>query len=235
VSMPDISLEVIDPRIALAGVVASIALQEAAVSHVLNAEGEKIQAVVGMEDASVGDLQSINLTVGNMVDNVALFEDVLQNKLRTALLALYPTADLTIRVVDSYTHAPVNCQCALAELTDISPGAVSTVYARGDALALPGLKPGGYSLHMLDACAGYAPETQDFAIEVDARGRVTFDGAAVTGDSPAVIGLAEDPYGLAAQPEEAPPEETQAGDAQPYGYQAIPFGLFAGQFETPGT
>ena len=207
-SMPGISLEVIDPRLALASVVASIALQEAAVSHILNAEGEKIQAVVGITGATLGDLQNINLSVGDMVDSVALLEDELQSKLQTALLALFPTASFAIHFVDGVTLEPVNCQCVLCTLTNDATGVASAFYAQGDTLTLTNLKPGSYTLHMLEACAGYAPEESQFAIDVDARGNVTFEGAAVTEESPAVIALAET------------------------GYRVMPFQLSAG-YETP--
>jgi len=198
-SMPDITLEVIDPRTALASIVASIALQEAAVSHVLNAEGEKIQAVVGMTGATVADLQDINRSVGETVDNVALLEDDLQSKLRTALQGLYPTATLLIHFIDSLTYEPVNCQCLLCTLTDDATGDSATIYARRDILALPNLKPGSYTLHMIDACAGYAHNENVYDIYVDAKGDVMFNGAAVSDESPAVIEMDESASMAAAQ------------------------------------
>ena len=220
-SMPDITLLEIDPRLALASIVASIALQEAAVSHVLNAEGEKIQAVVGLTGTTVEDLQNINLSVGGTVDSVALLEDVLQNKLRTALHALYPTATFTIHFVDSFTLAPVNCQCAWCTLTNLATGSSSTVYAQGDTLTLSGLKPGSYALHMLDACAGYAPNENEFDIEVDARGHVVFNGNPVTDESPAEIDLTEEPFSAAAQEIAQEPEMP----AQETGYPVMRFNL----------
>ena len=196
-SMPDITLLEIDPRLALASIVASIALQEAAVSHVLNAEGEKIQAVVGLTGTTVEDLQNINLSVGGTVDSVALLEDVLQNKLRTALHALYPTATFTIHFVDSVTGEPVDCQCVLCTLTDLGTGEETTVHAIGDALTLTDLKPGSYTLEMIDACAGYEINATVFDIEVDAQGNAAFDGVPVD-EAPPVIELTEDPLGRAA-------------------------------------
>jgi len=202
-SMPDITLEVIDPRIALASIVGSIALQEAAVSHVLNAEGEKIQAVVGMTGVSVTDLQSINLTVGETISNVALFSDDLQNKLRTALQALFPLAELSIYFVESTTGAPVNCQCVECILTNDATGDTSVFFARRDTLTIPNLKPGSYTLRMIDACLGYTPNMNAFDIEVDSKGNVAFNGFAVTPQSPAEIDLTAGPSGAA-----------QAADAQ---------------------
>jgi len=197
--MPDITLAPIDPRLALASVVASIALQEAAVSHVLNAEGEKIQAVVGLPGTTVGDLQDINLSVGGTVDSVALLEDVLQNKLRTALGALYPTATFTISFIDSVTGDPVDCQCVLCTLTNLGTGEETTVHAIGDALILSNLKPGSYTLEMIGACAGYEINGTVFDIEVDAQGNATFDGVPVD-ETPPVIELTEDPFGGRAAP-----------------------------------
>jgi len=196
--MPDITLEEIDPRIALASIVASIALQEAAVSHVLNAEGEKIQAVVGMTGTTVEELQDINQSVMDTVNNVALYEDDLRVKLRSALEALFPTATFPIAFIDSVTGELVDCQCAWCTLTNNATGDSSTIYARGNTLTLTGLKPGSYTLHMMDACAGYAYNEGYFDIYVDTSGNVTFNGAMVTDESPAVIELNEAPSGAAA-------------------------------------
>jgi len=189
-SMPDISLELIDPRTALASVIASIALQEAAVSHVLNAEGEKIQAVVGITGTTVEELQDINRSVGGTVDNIALFEDDLQEKLRTALRALFPAATFAIYFIDSATGVPVDCQCVLCTLTSYATSETTTLYARRDTLTLSKLKPGSYALHMENACPSYAPNDNYYYIEVDARGNASFNGISVD-ESPAVIELAE--------------------------------------------
>ena len=215
-SMPDISLDVIDPRIALASIVASIALQEAAVSHVLNAEGEKIQAVVGLTGATVADLQNINLSVGETVDNIAVFNDDLQSKLQTALQALFPLADLIIHFVDSLTGLPVNCQCLHCTLTDDATGVGTELYARRDMLPLANLKPGSYTLSMIDACPGYAHNENVFDIHVDAKGNVTFNGAPVTNESPAVIEMDESTFRLAAPaPATPPPAPVQRAAPKP--------------------
>lgn len=78
----------------------SIALEEIGLSHILNAEGEKIQYVLGTlpgvtgPDATIEDLLSINESVRSMLREVTKTEYGLQNKLETVLstpLSVGPT------------------------------------------------------------------------------------------------------------------------------------------------
>ena len=100
-SMPTIPIPEISEEIALANIIASIALEEAALAHIINAEGEKIQRVVGTfipegdteplpleGGATVEELQAINTTAGDMVDTISNIERSLHNKLRTVLAVL---------------------------------------------------------------------------------------------------------------------------------------------------
>ena len=100
-SMPSIPLPDITEDIALANVIVSIALEEAALAHIINAEGEKIQRVAGTfipegdtvplpldVPATIDDLQTINTTVGEMMDTISNIERSLHNKLRTVLAVL---------------------------------------------------------------------------------------------------------------------------------------------------
>jgi len=132
------------------------------------------------------------------MDSVALLEDTLQNKLRTALHALFPTATFTIHFVDSVTGDPVNCQCVLCTLT--GTGGSTTVHAIGDTLTLTGLKPGNYTLEMDAACLGYAINTTVFNIVVDDQGNATFNGVPVDEVPPPEIELTEDPFAGRAAP-----------------------------------
>ena len=101
-SMPQIT---IPPTVtvvnALANVIASIALEEAALAHIINAEGEKIQRVVGTfvpegetevlpldEEATIEEMQAINASVGDMMGTISNIETSLHNKLRTVLAVL---------------------------------------------------------------------------------------------------------------------------------------------------
>lgn len=66
---------------AITDIVESVALEQTALSHILNAEGEKIQKAVAMEKISTGDLLAVNKSVESMVNSVARLEMILQSKL----------------------------------------------------------------------------------------------------------------------------------------------------------
>ncbi len=66
---------------AITDIIESIALQETALSHILNAEGEKMQAVIAMEDISAAELLELNRSVELLVGAVTRLEIILQSKL----------------------------------------------------------------------------------------------------------------------------------------------------------
>ena len=182
-SMPTIDLEDIDPREALAAIMASIALQEAAIAHVLNAEGEKIQAVVGLEDATLADLQGINESVGDLVDNVSSLAGEIQRKLRTAMEALYPgqlpeaVATLTVRLVDRGGN-PVNATGAAFTLTNTEDSLDQYFsFPVGSAVRINNIPPGTYILQQTAAPAGHDIDPAEHTVEVLDDGTILFNGA----------------------------------------------------------
>lgn len=80
-SMPKIECEHIDKCCAASSLLQSIALEEAAISHILNAEGEKLQKAIAMQECSHKDLLEINKSVEDMVDKITTLEVVLRSKL----------------------------------------------------------------------------------------------------------------------------------------------------------
>lgn len=66
---------------AITDLIESVALQETALSHILNAEGEKMQAVIDMNCVSVDQLLELNKSVQTMVSAVTRLEIILQSKL----------------------------------------------------------------------------------------------------------------------------------------------------------
>lgn len=65
---------------AITDIIESIALEETALSHILNAEGEKIQKVVATATTQ-DQLLAVNASVQSMVNAVTRLEMVLQAKL----------------------------------------------------------------------------------------------------------------------------------------------------------
>lgn len=76
---------ILTPRCqALVDLVQSVALQEAALARILNAEGQKMQTFIDMEDVTNCDLFELNRSVTNMIGSVSRLEIVLQAKLQNA-------------------------------------------------------------------------------------------------------------------------------------------------------
>lgn len=65
---------------AITDIISSVALEQAALAHILNAEGEKLQNVIA-NTTDVGKLLDTNKSVERMVNAVSRLEMVLQSKL----------------------------------------------------------------------------------------------------------------------------------------------------------
>ena len=66
---------------AITDLIQSVALQETALSHMLNAEGEKMQAIIGMPNVTQDQLLELNDSVYKLVNSVTRLEMILQSKL----------------------------------------------------------------------------------------------------------------------------------------------------------
>ncbi len=66
---------------AITDIIASIALEQTALSHILNAEGEKLQRVIA-KSINVEELLCVNKSVNRMVDSITKLEFMLQSKLQ---------------------------------------------------------------------------------------------------------------------------------------------------------
>ncbi|WP_352400810.1 hypothetical protein [Anaerotignum sp.] len=81
--MPEFRDSGITRRQAITDIIESIALEQAALSHILNAEGEKIQKIVGLS-AIPDDIEimlATNKSVKHMVNSITRLEVLLQTKL----------------------------------------------------------------------------------------------------------------------------------------------------------
>lgn len=66
---------------AVTDIIQSVALEQAALSHILNAEGEKLQCMLASNCTTPDQILDTNNSVRSMVDSVAKLEMILQYKL----------------------------------------------------------------------------------------------------------------------------------------------------------
>ena len=79
--MPVISHSTTSRRQAITDIIESVALQQTALSHILNAECEKLQRILGNKEASHQTILATNKSVEAMVGAITRLEMVLQSKL----------------------------------------------------------------------------------------------------------------------------------------------------------
>lgn len=65
---------------AITDIITSVALEQTALSHIINAEGEKIQKIVA-NSQSAAEMLAVNKSVRDMVGSITRLEMVLQGKL----------------------------------------------------------------------------------------------------------------------------------------------------------
>lgn len=80
-SMPVITPSTTSPCQAITDLLESIALQETGIAHILNAEGEKIQAALAMKNMTPCDLIKINQSVSDTLTKFIKLEMMLEFKL----------------------------------------------------------------------------------------------------------------------------------------------------------
>ena len=66
---------------AITDLIASIALEQAALSHILNAEGEKVQKILSFDGLSPETILLTNRSVETMVNTISNLEMVLADKI----------------------------------------------------------------------------------------------------------------------------------------------------------
>lgn len=79
--MPIISSSATSRRQAITDVIESVALQQTALAHILNAEGEKLQRIIGFQEISYEKILAANKSVESMVGAITRLEMLLQSKL----------------------------------------------------------------------------------------------------------------------------------------------------------
>jgi len=95
-SMPTIDIGPIDINNAINNIIASVALIEAGVSHIMNAEGEKLEKMIELAETdqtiTIDQIAQINESVGNTVTAIGELEKALAQKLQ-ALIGVTPVLE----------------------------------------------------------------------------------------------------------------------------------------------
>jgi hypothetical protein len=82
-SMPEFpKLDHLTQEQALNSILTSIAMEEAALSHILNAEGEKIQYILSQKSVDVQKVIEVNESVASLLDRVIDLQIILKSKMR---------------------------------------------------------------------------------------------------------------------------------------------------------
>ncbi|MFI3208770.1 MAG: hypothetical protein R3Y40_06495 [Eubacteriales bacterium] len=96
---------------AVTDIIQSVALEQAALSHILNAEGEKLQCMLASKCTSPEQILDTNDSVRSMVDSIAKLEMILQYKLNLFEGCLCNTCELTPKKEHSSKKLNCNCNC----------------------------------------------------------------------------------------------------------------------------
>jgi len=80
-SMPFIKSSSTRRSQAVTDVIESIALEECAIAHILNAEGEKLQRAVTFSDLCVDDIVTVNGSLIDVIKSISCLEAELKGKL----------------------------------------------------------------------------------------------------------------------------------------------------------
>ncbi|MEF9941127.1 MAG: hypothetical protein RSA90_03810 [Lachnospiraceae bacterium] len=89
-SMPIITPGTVTLSQAVSDIIESVALEQTGLSHILNAEGEKIQKAVQL--GTVDEMLAVNKSVQNMVRTITRLEVVLESKLDLFSCQICPEA-----------------------------------------------------------------------------------------------------------------------------------------------
>lgn len=96
---------------AVTDIIQSVALEQAALSHILNAEGEKLQCMLASKCTTPDQILDTNNSIRSMVDSVAKLEMILQYKLSLFEGCLCNTCELTPKRDHPANKHNCNCSC----------------------------------------------------------------------------------------------------------------------------
>jgi hypothetical protein len=170
-SYPEININTIDLDIAAKDIIATIALEEAGLAHILNAEGEKLQALISDPNIVMADLVSVNETVTKTVSGIAKMEGALRRKFND-LYGITIDKPFEFLQTDQLDY-PI--QGGTYTLTN----GIATYEVMGgpDGIIRFNVIPeGDYILHVLISPHSFADDNHDYYVHINEYGNATIDG-----------------------------------------------------------
>lgn len=79
--MPVITPGTITREEAIGDIIESVSMEEKALAHILNAESEKLEAIINLPDTTPEQLLAINQSVKNTINAISRLDMILQAKL----------------------------------------------------------------------------------------------------------------------------------------------------------
>ena len=176
--LPNIESSNISKEQSVSDIIESVALGQAALSHILNAEGEKIQAVLGISEALPDEIMAVNASVLGMVKSIQGLQGQLLSGLSRFGDALMPLAFHFFKK-DGLTGAPLSG--AVFRLLAGSIIIATAVSGPSGKVTFSGVTPGTYSLQETLAPPGYMRDGLTHDVEVTNRDTITIDGGIASG------------------------------------------------------
>lgn len=173
-SMPDISGSDVLREQSVTDIIESVAREQAALSHILNAEGEKLQAFTSMPGVTPALRLTANKSVKNMVDTIAKLEMHLQTKLNLFGDALLP---ISLRFYKRDSVTGIGVGGAIFTLSQDSIPVCTATSSAGGRVSFTCLAEGMYSLAETVPAEGYKPNTATYTVVVIDRDTITINGA----------------------------------------------------------
>ncbi len=173
-SIPIIESSEIQREQSVTDIILSVALEQTALSHILNAEGEKLQAFIAMPDITAAQLLAVNRSVKSMVDAVSKLETHLHSKLNLFETVLQPISFSFLKL-DTSTGRGLGG--AVFALLDLEGEQIATATSRPDGrVTFFNVDKGNYTLTELQAPTGYYYGLGMFPVQVISRNNITIIG-----------------------------------------------------------
>ncbi len=161
----------------ISNIISSVSLEQAALSHILNAEGKKIQSVIAMVDVTSTEILAVNDSVKSTVESITQLESMLLSKLKLFGDKLLPPMPIKFyfNKQDEYSHKGISG--AVFVLIDSDGRTVETATSSKGRVLFQNQYAGTYTLKEKTAPIGYYPDlTTEYTVVISEDGIVTIDG-----------------------------------------------------------